>query len=339
MGGRALRSPARARRALPAAFRLLVAAATAATIGGDARSQGAEHGDAALPTAPDAAATGMRAAVATPVPSVPLADLPAVLPQLDLARLLAGRSADWRAARLAGNPAVMIVEFPGLSEQGDALNRVAALVEKAGAPRDRLLDDAALQALMARSGDNKQTFYQGHNYSSDNLARFFNLARAQRLRLHAQEERLADLLLRARLLALHDERYAAQGRQALIAFPATQPDDPRTPMDEGVDAIRRESILRHELSHGAYLTDAAYREHCRRYWRHELGEADRRLFRRFLASRQYDASNEELMIDEMQAFLVHTPDERAFDAKSLGVGARRLQELRARFRAGLPAGG
>ena len=314
-----------------------VAAAATATVGVDAGSRRvAELGDAAAPTASVAAET--EAPVGAVLPAA-TAGRPVSLPQLDLAGLLAGRSADWRVSRLAGNPAVMIIEFPDLSEQGDALNRVAALIEKTGAPRDRLLDDAGLQALMARSGDNEQTFYQGHNYSADNLARFFNLARAQRLRLHAQEERLADLLLQTRLLALQGGRYVPQGLQALIAFPATQPDDPRTPMDEGIDESRRESILRHELSHGAYLTDAAYREHCRRYWRRGLGEADRRLFRRFLASRQYDSSNEELMVDEMQAFLAHTPDERAFDAKSLGIGERRLQELRARFREGLPAGG
>ena len=313
---------------------MVLAMAAIATAGGDAWSRAdTAQVDAATPAAATAAATG-----APPASAMASAGRSAPLPQLDLAGLLAGRSADWRVSRLAGNPAVMIIEFPDLSEQGDALNRVAALVEKAGAPRDRLLDDAALQALMARSGDNKQTFYQGHNYSADNLARFFNLARTQRIRLNAQEERIAELLLQARMLVLQDGRYAAQGVQALIGFPATQPDDPRTPMEEGIDDVRRESILRHELSHGAYLTDAAYREHCRRYWRRELGDADRRRFRRFLAARQYDASIEELMIDETQAFLAHTPDERAFDARSLGVGERRLQELRARFRDGLAAG-
>jgi hypothetical protein len=258
------------------------------------------------------------------------------IPQRRVDELLAGRATDWRLARQLGNPAVLIVEFPNLAEQGDALNRVAALVEKAGAPRDRVLTDAELHALMQSTGDNKQSFYQGHNYSADDLARFLNLAAAQGLALNPQEQRLARLLQEAGMLGQAEGRHVALGLQGLISFTATQPDDRSTPADEGVDAVRRESLLRHELSHGEYLTNAGYREHCRRFWRQQLTEAERGAFRRLLAGLQYDVRNEDLVINEMQAYLMHTADERAFNARQLGVTASQLASMRERFRRGWP---
>ena len=60
--------------------------------------------------------------------------------------------------------AVMVLQFPNLAEQGAAMNRIAALIEKAGAPRDRVLSDTELHLLITGSGDNAQTFYQGFTF-------------------------------------------------------------------------------------------------------------------------------------------------------------------------------
>ena len=261
---------------------------------------------------------------------------PAV-PQFDLAELLAARTTDWNVARVRGQPAILVIEFPSLREQGLALNRAAALIEKAAGSRTRVLDDRALGELITRQGDNVQTFYQGHGYVVEQLARFFTLAAAQGLTLNMQELRLRQLLLDARSLSAQASAYVAQGLQSVVTFTATQVDDPRTPQDEGIDAMRRESVLRHELSHGLFFTDRRYREHCWRYWRERLSEEERQLFRGVLARLHYDAGNEELMVNEVQAFLMHTPDMRAFNAAALGVTATRLADLRRRFLPGAPA--
>lgn len=261
---------------------------------------------------------------------------PAV-PQLDLAELLAARTTDWKVARVRGQPAVLVIEFPSLREQGLALNRAAALIEKAAGSRTRVLDDRALGELITRQGDNEQTFYQGHGYVVEQLARFFTLAAAQGLTLNLQELRLRQLLLDARSLSAQASAFVAQGLQSVVTFTATQTDDPRTPQDEGIDATRRESVLRHELSHGLFFTDRRYREHCWRYWRERLSEEERQLFRSVFARLHYDAGNEELMVNEAQAFLMHTPDMRAFNATALGVTAAKLADLRRRFLPGAPA--
>ena len=122
--------------------------------------------------------------------------------------------------------------------------------------------------------------------------------------------------------------------KVLISFTDLQADDPGTPQDEGVDAVRRESVLRHELSHARYFTDARYRALCGEMWRQWLSAAERQRIRQVLADQGYDAQNEDLLINEAQALLFHTADTRAFGAASFGLTERRLADLRKRFAAG-----
>jgi hypothetical protein len=242
---------------------------------------------------------------------------------------------DWRVHRLRGNTAVLVVEFPGLLAQGEAMNRLAALLEKNGASRDRVLGDAELQALILANGDNTSTFYLGHDYDSDGLARFFNLAHAQGIALNRPELRLRQLLLDAGLLLKAEQGYQASSPGALVSFSATQPDDPRTPLDESVDERRRASVLRHELSHGEFFTNAAYRAHSWRFWR-ALNEGERAVWRRYLHTLGYDSANEALMVNETQALLMHTPDTRDFDAAAMGVSSAQLEAWRMRFQLSVP---
>ncbi len=259
---------------------------------------------------------------------------------LSIPEWLAGHSTDWRVGRLREYPGVVVIEFPSLAEQGRAMNRIAALLEKRAAPRDRLLDDHELGALIEAGGDTSATFYQGHDYGGDALARFFNLADAQRLALNASETRLQQSLLGAGVLSREAPlpgSYRSPGTQAVISFTAVQPDDPSTRADEAVDERRRESVLRHEASHGRFHTRPAYREHSRDFWFRVLSDAQRRSIREHLARSGYNPDNEELMLDEAQAFLMNTADERAFSARDIGMTGLELDALRTRFWRTLPA--
>lgn len=251
--------------------------------------------------------------------------------------LLDGRSDDWRVARLALNPRILVVEFPDLASQGRTLNRLAALIEKNGAPRDRVLGDEALARFIRQAGDTPETFYFGHDYPAEAVARFFTLAVNQQVRLNDSELRFGNLLLFSRMLREDNDRLvAADDRQAVVTFTAVQRDNPATPADETVDAAGREAILRHELSHGEFFTNAAYRQHCWTFWQN-LDDEERALFRKFLVGQGYDPRNEELVVNETQAYLMHTPDARTFDAAQFGVSSERLEALRERFRQGMPA--
>lgn len=316
------------RRALAVLVLLLLGAALGGLLAWWQRSRGVAQPEPSLAVA--------HGEVATPTA---FAKRPSfgVVPQMDAAELLRQPGApNWRLARWRGNPQVLVLEFPDLAQQGAAMNRVAAFIEKAGAPRDRVLSNDDLARLIARNGDNAQTFYQGHDYVAEHLARFFSLARAQQQALNPAEQRLLDLLLEKRVLLAEGAGYAAQGLQAIVTFTQAQADDPRTPQDEAVDPRRRESVLLHELSHGLFFTNRPYREHCWRFWREGLAEAERAQWRRLLARMDYDPRNEELLVNEMQALLLHTPDDRAFNAQSLGITPEQLERQRQRFRKGMP---
>lgn len=271
---------------------------------------------------------------ATPAPTPParVADLTELLQAAPSTRM--------RWARFKANPAVLVIEYPNLYEQGLAMNRLAAMFEKRMARRDRVPTDAELADLMRRSGDSVASFYQGHDYPAAKVARFFSLAETQRVTLNPQELQLRSLMLEAELISRSTAAaFQPVSSQAVVSFTGVQPDDPATAADERVDGVRREAVLRHELSHGEFFTNPAYRAHCTKFWRQALRESERRLFSAYLKGLDYNPADEELMANETQALLMHTPDARAFNASNLGISDAALAQLRARFRVGEPSYG
>ncbi len=228
--------------------------------------------------------------------------------------------------RLVENPRILLIDFPTLAEQGRAMNRLAALIEKTGMPHDRLLSDAE----MATAIPNPDTYYYAHDYAAASLARFFSLAEAETQPLNAQERDLLVLLVGARVIERAASGYVAAS-PAMAVVTLVQPETDGVPAGEAVDPALRDTMLHHEVSHGEFFTNPAYRAHCERFWRERLSEAERALFRGFLANYGYDPADETLMINEMQAYLMHTPDPRAFSAALLHVTPAQLTDLRRRF--------
>lgn len=235
--------------------------------------------------------------------------------------MAAHRAAVPTLLRLAGNPAVFLLDFPSLDEQGAALNRVAALVEKAGQPRDRVLTAAEMAAAIAASGDSPATYYYGHNYRGRELARFFELARRDGLTLSAGEAWVETQYRLARGLV------PAEQEISIVSIAAS---------GDRLDPSARASILRHELSHGLFATRPAYAAHMRRVWEERFTEPERAAFRTFLAREGYDATIEAVMVDEAQAYLLHTPDARFFAPAHLGMTEAQVARLRALMRDGAP---
>lgn len=256
-------------------------------------------------------------------PSAPPAHLPSA--RLPFAReqdILANRAASLSMFRLAENPAILVLDFPTLRDQARMLNRVAVLVETRGEPRDRVLDDAALDKAIRATGAEPDSFYDGHDYRASDLVRFFALADRDGIRLNPDEQWLRELLA---TLGWTD----AGAVGALITIPT---------LGAGVDSQARASILRHEISHGQFFTDPNYAAFTQYFWQNDLTEAERVAFRQFLAGQEYDPTDETLMMNEMQAYLVHTADPRFFNPALVKLSPERLATLRRRFIAGMPAG-
>jgi hypothetical protein len=214
---------------------------------------------------------------------------------------------------------VVVIDFPDLLTQGLTLDRVAAFVEKADAPRDRVLSDASLSAAIAADGDTVESYYYGHDYQAADLARFYQTAATDGVTLNAHEQWLHGLLTQLGWLTP-----GAAG--AIITVPAAGGD---------IDAGMRAVILHHEISHGAFYTDPTYRAYAESFW-YSLTEADRAAFTGFLGREGYDTSDTELMLNETQAYLVFTPDSRFFNAAAVGMSDAFVAQLRDGYIAGMP---
>jgi hypothetical protein len=226
---------------------------------------------------------------------------------------------DIKVSRFAADTNVVVIDFPDLLTQGLMLDRVAALIEKAGLPRNRVLGDVELNQAIANCGDTVETYYYGHDYQAADLAKFFALAQAENIPLNTKELWLKRLLGQLGWLT-------PGSTGALITLPAATP-----PVNETFRAV----ILRHELSHGAFYTDAGYRQYATDFW-NNLTAADRAAFTRFLGSQNYDTTNTELMLNETQAYLIFTRDPHFFTAGAVGMTDDQLNNLRQSFITAMP---
>ena len=220
-------------------------------------------------------------------------------------------------------PAIVVLDFPNLLEQGLTLNRIAALVEKAGQPHDRVLNDAELAAAVKLHGDTTASYYYGHDYTSAHLARFFALADQAGIKLNPQEERLRALVRQLGWLTPNPPA------GALLSFS-------RVGADADITPAARAAILHHELSHGAFFTEPRYAAYVHNFWKTALTEKERASLRHFLAEDGYEPGDEELTVNEMQAYLMFTHDHDFFDIAAVGLTAARRKQLEAAFRHGLP---
>ncbi len=284
---------------------------------------------AATPAPAPSAPPAPVASIPAPAPSDTAAPPPARPPAAEIAfetadeATILGHAADKLTVfRFAAAPGVIVLDFPALAEQGDMLNRVAALIEKSGLPRDRVLNDAELAEAIRARGDTPATFYFGHDYPAAALVRFFSLADRDHIALDPAEETLRRLLRRL-------DWFTPGHAGGLISLS-------RAGADADITPGARATILHHELSHGAFFTDAGYAAYVRGFWRDKLTEKERAGMRGFLASEGYDETNEELMLNEMQAYMFYTYDPGYFDPGVIGMPAARRARLDALFRGAMP---
>lgn len=257
-------------------------------------------------------------AFAPPQPPQPAPYAPPLASEADI---LADKPDQLAIYRFVSQPSVVVLQFPSLAEQALTLNRVAALVEKSGYPRDQVLPRAELDARIVAGGATPDDFYYGHDYRSVDLVRFFTLAKD----LNAQEQNL-QLLIRK---LGWEEKGVVGALVTLVRQSSTT---------AGLDASARAAILRHELSHGVYFTSPDYAAYTARFWRDTLTPEERAKFVAFLGREGYDMALSDLMMNEMQAYLMHTPDRRFFSPAEVGIAQQRVAELRQIFLVGMPPG-
>ncbi len=252
-----------------------------------------------------------------PVPRIPIVDA-------DANTVLTRAVTSMTIYRLTENPSILVFDFPTLLQQGRMLDRIAAYVEKADTPRERLLDDVELEHSVRTIGETPQGYYYGHDYGADSLAHFFRLVDRDKVFLNEDERLLRQVLMQ--------EGWFTPGlKGGLISLPVVG-------ADRNITSAARSAILKHELAHGEYFANPDFAQHVHSFWTTLLTQAERDGIRKFLISQGYDGANAELMENEAQAYLIFTNDPQFFSPQIVGMSADRRAEIQHNFHSGMKPG-
>lgn len=237
---------------------------------------------------------------------------------------------------LPDNKSIYVFDFPGLNVQGRTFNRVTQLTEQiqanTGYPRVMTSDEfnQYIKSLRRTQAD----FAYGHDLLVSELVRFFNLVERDKIPLFPEEIVLREFLVERGLIKLWRGFYQSlQPGTVILSIPQSQSKkDDEPPVTE----FARLTIFMHEISHAEYYTNQYYANYCRTYWNQSLNDAQRQAFITLFKKYNYDVTSSELVVNEMQAYLMFTPDLGSFSAKKLGISDDELVHLRVLFRDGQP---
>lgn len=263
-----------------------------------------------------------------------LGRLPEPIPS-DATTVLDATTQEVAVYALAGRQPIFIIDFPSLAEQGRMFNRIVALIERMGIGKARVLDDQELMQFIRSTGKTEYTFAYGNDLLVSELTIFFNLAEHGSIALNVEERALRQFLIDQGLIR---ERFgflqAIHPNAVILSIPQEQSGRNNVP---AVSRLARETILTHELAHAEYYANPLYRAWCWKFWREGMTEKQREKMRQFLAKHGYEPENEELMVNENQAYLFYTPDPRAFNPKQVGFSEKEYHELWLSFFGGFPS--
>lgn len=237
--------------------------------------------------------------------------------------------------RVAGNENIFIFDFPNLTMQGHTFNRATQFNEQQfkGAPYAQVLNNEALQKYMDAVRRTNADFAFGHDLLVSELVQFFNLVDRDKIGIFPEEVVLRDFLLEYGLIKQWRDFYQALKPDVVIlSVPQKQE---RRDFEPKVTALARYTIFSHEMAHAEFYTNKYYSDYCRKFW-NNLSDTERSAFINFFKKYNYQIDNAELLVNEMQAYLMFTPDFNSFSASRLGVTEESLESMRQRFRAGKP---
>lgn len=254
----------------------------------------------------------------------------------DFMQILHSKSDQLVVWQYADNPSVFVFDFPGLAYQGSSFNRTTQFTEQrfSGEGFPRVLNDSELNSHISAARRTQANFAFGHDFLVSELVQFFNFARRDKIELNANELNVLEFLKQQGFVREFRGFYQAiRPEVVLLSVPQTQDRKPDEPM---ITIGARYAILLHEMSHAEYYSNVHYSKFCQRFWSETLTEKQREAFKNFLKSYNYAVDYLDLVVNEMQAYLMFTPDPKSFSAAKLGVSQSELDSMRAQFRKGNP---
>lgn len=252
----------------------------------------------------------------------------------DYKTILAAKSSELVVWQLAENSNILVFDFPTLSKQGDMFNRVTQLTEQFSAPYKRVLTGEEFTKYLEAVNRTKANFAYGHDVLVSELVLFFNLADRDKVELTPGEVALREFLVQQGMVrSWRGITQALKPDIVVVTVPQTRE---RGDGEPRITELARRAVLMHELAHGEYYTNSYYAKYCQKFWAETLTDNQRVIFTKFLSKYNYAINQDELLINEMQAYLMFTPDQNSFNAAKLGVGEAELNEMRNAFRSGRP---
>ena len=240
---------------------------------------------------------------------------------IDPGLLLAYPPSAWRDSRYElfrwdAFPALLLFDTADYEVQDRLFKRLALFVEKAGY-RGTLWTDQELAGFHG---------WNAHDYSAEDLARFFDEARRQAFPLNAEERELERILLENAILHLDSAGRIAPGVGALISLSQESP-----------EYLRRLFIV-HEGFHGLFFINPDFQQFSQSRW-DALEIQAKRFITAYFDYMEYDVTDPSLVVNEFMAYCLQQSVSQA--AAYFGTTlARRIHDnpLRREALLGMPPG-
>jgi hypothetical protein len=237
---------------------------------------------------------------------------------------------------LQDNPRVLVLDMPNVEDQSRVFARLVIFIERSSAPRHRILSvDEVLKWQLANK-ETLATLTIGNNIRANDFALFFNTARLQMEPITEDEQWLLARLLEYGVIKAVENGYESLAPEKIVISA------PQVSKIEGcanctITPLKRDLILRHELAHARFITDQVYRNYVWWFWHNILTSQQRVDISKYLRSLGYDLGAPDMLINEMQAFLIHTPESEYFSSRAAGLPGKQLNEVQAAFKKHFPS--
>eukprot|EP00976_Prorocentrum_cordatum_P095010 1190010-Prorocentrum_minimum.AAC.4 len=187
--------------------------------------------------------------------------------------------------RWQGHENVILLRFPSNAVQKASMARLSLFLE------DKEHSGTVLEHLpTGRVGG--ALAYTGHNFRASDAARFFEAVNAAGFNLSDAENQLRLALESQRIVVtVKGGGYIAPSKFGVIA------------VARGFEREEAKETLLHEAMHGLFYTAGDFERACWAFWQSSLKDDDRDTWREFLEGVGYDSSNEELTVNEFQAYM------------------------------------
>lgn len=306
----------------------------------------------AVRASPDAKEAGLSLGMPEPeIPAVPAKNgaaqattsvvvaeikLPASPRVLSREQIVTAQAAERTFYWLLDNPRVLVLDMPNVEDQSRVFARLVIFIERSSAPRHRILSvDEVLKWRLANK-ETLATLTIGNNIRANDFALFFNTARLQVEPITEDEQWLLARLLEHGVIKAVENGYESLAPEKIVISA------PQVSKIEGcanctITPLKRDLILRHELAHARFITDQVYRNYVWWFWHNILTSQQRVDISKYLRSLGYDLGAPDMLINEMQAFLIHTPESEYFSSRAAGLAGKQMAELHASFKKHYPS--